>query len=88
MCAVCTQHDANYQGKLCMRVRQLQRGNNRMRPAGPLTEWVRVGQQFPNRGARAEHMTKELRDLEPQGCADARTFLESLPNGTDFTAEE
>ena len=33
-------------------------------------------------------MNKELRDLEPQDIADARTFLESLPNGTDFTAEE
>jgi len=88
MCAVCTQHDANYLGKPCMRVRQVQRGNKRMRPAGPLTEWVRAGQQFPDRGARAEHMNKELRDLELDRCADARTFLETLPNGTDFTAKE
>ena len=88
MCAVCTQHDANYLGKPCMRVRQVQRGNKRMRPAGPLTEWVRAGQQFPDRGARAEHMNKELRDLELDRCADARNFLETRPNGTDFTAKE
>ena len=71
-----------------MRMRQVQRRNKRMRPTGPLTEWVRAGQQFPDRGARAEHMNIEPRDLEPDRCADARTFLETLPNGTDFTAKE
>ena len=56
-----------------------------MRPAGPLTEGVFGGQQFPVRGARAEHMNIEPRDLAPDRCAEARNFLETRPNGTDIT---
>ena len=56
--------------------------------AGGFTEWLRVGQDFPDRSARAEHMAIELRHLAFDRRDDARTLLLSKPNGPEFVRME
>ena len=88
MCAVCTQHDPNKDGKPCMRFRKLKRGGKRYRPSAALTEWLRAGQRCPDRSVRADHMSIELRSFALDRRVDARRFLETQPRGKEFTGQE
>ena len=52
------------------------------------TEWLRLGQEYPNRNQRKDHMDIVLKNLAFDRRDDARTYLMSQPNGPDLIEAE
>ena len=71
-----------------MRFRTLKRGSAKNLVAGAFTEWLRVGQEYPNRNQRKDHMDIVLKNLAFDRRDDARTYLMSQPNGPDVIEKE
>ena len=71
-----------------MRFRTLKRGSAKNLVAGACTEWFRVGQAYPIRNQREDHMDIVLKDLAFDRREDARTYLLSQPNGPELISEE
>ena len=71
-----------------MRFRTLKRGSKTKRVSGGCTEWLCIGQDFPDSTQREEHMAIDLKNLQFDRRDDARTFLLSQPNGPEFVRME